>query len=193
MEIDHIDPRGDGGGDEIENALPVCFECHAEIHCYDNKHPRGRKYRSEELRAHREQWLAICRDRPELFVAAVPMAEVGPLCALVDELQFNMAVAEALANGRRGALFSELQFQRAVAAGAISVLDPDLKKTMIDAYVAITRAIQRTLAEIHQTSQSAIVPSVANASTDSAKDASPRIEKAHRQLLAFLNADSENS
>ena len=38
METDHILPQSEGGTDDVENAIPVCFECHAEIHpakvCY---------------------------------------------------------------------------------------------------------------------------------------------------------------
>jgi 5-methylcytosine-specific restriction endonuclease McrA len=31
METDHIIPKEDGGSDDIDNAIPVCLECHAEI------------------------------------------------------------------------------------------------------------------------------------------------------------------
>ena len=49
IETDHIKPKEQGGGDSIENAIPVCFECHAEIHSYNDKHPRGRKFLPEDL------------------------------------------------------------------------------------------------------------------------------------------------
>ena len=64
MEIDHIVPTADNGADDIDNAIPVCFECHAEIHSYNDKHPRGRKFRPTELREHRNTWLEICEKRP---------------------------------------------------------------------------------------------------------------------------------
>jgi L-lactate utilization protein LutB len=60
IELDHMMPGYDGGEDSIENAIPVCFECHAEIHMYNTQHPRGRQFRLTELRAHKEQWRAIC-------------------------------------------------------------------------------------------------------------------------------------
>ena len=47
IETDHIEPKEQGGDDSIENAIPVCFECHAEIHSYNDKHPRGRKFLPE--------------------------------------------------------------------------------------------------------------------------------------------------
>jgi hypothetical protein len=45
MELDHIEPRAEDGSDDIDNAIPVCFECHTGIHLYNNDHPHGRKYR----------------------------------------------------------------------------------------------------------------------------------------------------
>ena len=61
IETDHIVPSVEGGADTIDNAVPVCFECHAEIHSYNDMHPGGRKFRPAELRGHKEQWLEICR------------------------------------------------------------------------------------------------------------------------------------
>jgi hypothetical protein len=55
IEVDHIVPQAQGGTDDIDNALPVCFDCHAAIKNYDPKHPRGTKYKQDELRARREQ------------------------------------------------------------------------------------------------------------------------------------------
>src|SRR6266487_3991474 len=68
IELDHMLPRADDGSSEIGNAVPVCFECHAEIHSYNDKHPRGRKFLPDELWAHKEQWLEICKNRPEVFI-----------------------------------------------------------------------------------------------------------------------------
>jgi len=59
MEIDHITQQADEGPSTYENAIPVCLECHAEIHSYNPRHPRGRKFQPGELRAHRDQWLSI--------------------------------------------------------------------------------------------------------------------------------------
>ena len=94
METDHIEPRADDGPDLIDNAIPVCFECHAEIHSYNDQHPRGRKFTPTELRAHKEQWLNICKDRPEVLLASTHDGDVGPLQALIDELCFNELVAK---------------------------------------------------------------------------------------------------
>ena len=52
IEIAHIDPTG---GEVFENAIPVCYEHHAQIGRYNIEHPRGNKYRIKELKKRREQ------------------------------------------------------------------------------------------------------------------------------------------
>ena len=56
IELHHITPRSEGGTDEIDNCVPLCFDCHAEVEHYNTKHPRGRKFTPGELKAHRDQW-----------------------------------------------------------------------------------------------------------------------------------------
>src|SRR5262245_36596228 len=94
IETDHITPREQGGSDTIDNAIPLCFECHAEIHSYNDKHPRGRKFHPNELKTHKEQWLEICRNNPAIFLNANRNSDVGPLQSLIDELEFNMVVSQ---------------------------------------------------------------------------------------------------
>lgn len=36
--------------------LPLCFNCHAEVGHYNDRHPKGTKYRPGELRGHRDAW-----------------------------------------------------------------------------------------------------------------------------------------
>jgi hypothetical protein len=109
METDHILPRAEGGTDAIENAIPVCFDCHAEIHSYNDQHPRGRKFRPDELTQHKLEWLRICCEQPEIFAATRRDTSVGPLQALIDELEFNLKVAERSAD-EPACLFSVEQF-----------------------------------------------------------------------------------
>ena len=58
LELHHID---DPKNNDIDNAIPLCFECHAEVVLYNPKHPKGRKYTSEELKQHRDQWIKLCQ------------------------------------------------------------------------------------------------------------------------------------
>jgi len=94
IEIHHIQPIEDGGDDSIENAIPLCFECHAEVQLYNDKHPRGRKFRPAELREHKEQWLRICSESPGALLMPQRPYDVGPVQALIDELVFNEEIAQ---------------------------------------------------------------------------------------------------
>ena len=51
IEIHHIDKEDDNN---ISNAIPLCFECHGQIHAYKNT-PKGAKFKSGELRKRRDQ------------------------------------------------------------------------------------------------------------------------------------------
>ncbi len=52
IEIAHIDKRTDNN---IDNGIPLCYDCHAKIGHYNLEHPLGNKYKPEELKARREQ------------------------------------------------------------------------------------------------------------------------------------------
>lgn len=56
MELHHIQPEADGGPSSLENCIPLCFNCHAEVGHYNERHPKGTKYRPGELRRHRDAW-----------------------------------------------------------------------------------------------------------------------------------------
>ena len=52
IEIAHIDPKG---GNDLDNAIPLCYDCHSAIGKYNKEHPRGTKYKPKELKKLREQ------------------------------------------------------------------------------------------------------------------------------------------
>ena len=56
MEVHHIETKSDGGNDVFDNAIPLCFDCHADMSSYDHKHPKGIKYTHAELKKHRDNW-----------------------------------------------------------------------------------------------------------------------------------------
>lgn len=56
IEIHHIRPRAEGGTDTLENVIPLCFDCHADMRTYDAKHPKGTKYTESELTRFRDIW-----------------------------------------------------------------------------------------------------------------------------------------
>lgn len=56
IEAHHIVPEAQGGADDDENCIPLCYRCHAEVEHYNVKHPRGNKFTPAELRGHRDGW-----------------------------------------------------------------------------------------------------------------------------------------
>lgn len=52
IEVAHIEAKGDPN---IDNAIPVCYDCHANLGRYVDNHPRGNKYKIDELKQRREQ------------------------------------------------------------------------------------------------------------------------------------------
>lgn len=192
METDHINPKAkdDGGSDSIENAIPVCFECHAEIHSYNPKHPRGRKFTPEELRHHKKQWLNVCHTRPDVFVNAARDAGVGPLQALIDELEFNLRVSDRPIDDEPGCAFQDEQFRRAIREGAISVLDEELKRAIIEAYVLMGRANQVNSSVLNTPRGSNLWdPSAAR---KAAINCAPKISGAKQKLLQFLSSAEDS-
>jgi hypothetical protein len=56
IEVHHIREESEGGSNSPDNAIPVCFDCHADMRSYDFKHPKGSKYSESELIRHRDIW-----------------------------------------------------------------------------------------------------------------------------------------
>jgi len=56
IEVHHIQEVSEGGDNGLDNAIPLCFDCHADMRSYDFKHPKGNKYSQSELKRHRDIW-----------------------------------------------------------------------------------------------------------------------------------------
>lgn len=52
IELAHIGKPEDN---DIDNAIPVCYECHAKMGMYNELHPKGSKLHPEEIKSRREQ------------------------------------------------------------------------------------------------------------------------------------------
>lgn len=143
MEVHHIKPRADGGEDDIENGIPLCFECHAEVALYNPKHPKGRKYSDAELLGHKKQWLDLCKNKPQVLVNASKNNDIGALESMVLELNFNLEVAR-LAEGpfpqeRIGCSLKTVQYERSVSDGSILLLSDEVREKVNNAYLEIGR------------------------------------------------------
>lgn len=193
-----MEQRADGGPDDIENAIPVCFDCHAEIHSYNDRHPRGRKFRPEELRAHKEQWLRICSENPSALFHAPREVYVGPLQGMVDELYYNRFVAQSAVNAFRGngnlyfraaAPLKNDQFLRAIGEGSIAILEDDLKDSLVAAYSHLGRMKLIAETNVHETARDLGVGALLNQLREGVKELHPLLEDAYKRLSLFLGTD----
>jgi hypothetical protein len=55
IEVHHLVPESEGGSKDIDNAIPLCFDCHSRVMQYNERHPRGTKYKVDELKVRRDQ------------------------------------------------------------------------------------------------------------------------------------------
>jgi len=182
-------PSDEGGDDSIDNAIPVCFECHAEIHSYNDKHPRGRKFLPNELRMHKGQWLRTCAERPEALIGAIRTADVGPLQDLIDELEFNATVARASPTDQ-GCKFLDQQFLRAVHEGSISILRDEIRDLILKAYHSMGAANGEIEAVSTQPRNSHAWGMARNEAQRRITAAGAGITAAKEELLKFLSSDS---
>ncbi len=172
--------------------------CHAEVGHYSKDHPRGRKFTKTELKKHRDQWLEICRTKPEVFTNAAASPEIGPLQALADELEVNItisAVAADLASKRSSWAspppFLDGEFKRAVSAGALAVLPEELRRAIIGAYV-LARGVNARAPIFEGTGEDGMAARTANEQTAQARArALPPLDEAWRELRAFMVAMNE--
>lgn len=85
VNVHHIVPEADGGINELDNAIVLCFRCHAEAGHYNLRHPLGTKYSPTELRRHRDEWWSNYKSddpglQPENYARpaeSVPREELG--------------------------------------------------------------------------------------------------------------------
>lgn len=68
IEIHHIAQHSDGGPDTFDNAIPLCFECHADMGKTDPHHPKGRNYSEAELKMHRDRWYKFVASGKDIAV-----------------------------------------------------------------------------------------------------------------------------
>ena len=189
IETDHIVPAAETHDDSIENAIPVCFDCHAEIHAYNPKHPRGRKFTPEELRMHKEQWLRICETRPEIFVEASRNVDVGPLQGMLDELEYNLAIYVELDYVRLGSLFRDEQLSKAIREGVISTLSGDLSQAIYLAYGAVSKANEAIHRYNNRQASDALDNKPGHIALESVQRAIPLITDAHDSLMKFVKSE----
>lgn len=64
LQCHHIVPDADGGPDTLDNCIPLCPDCHAEVMAFNPRHPfGGTPYHKDELVRRRDDWYAVIERR----------------------------------------------------------------------------------------------------------------------------------
>jgi hypothetical protein len=82
IEAAHIHDEAAGGSNDEDNGIPLCFDCHQEVGAYRDSHPKGNKFRSEELRQRRDAVYELVRTG-KLGPGAAPVARDPQINAAV--------------------------------------------------------------------------------------------------------------
>lgn len=89
IEAAHIVDEAAGGSNDEDNGIPLCFDCHQEVGSYNDRHPRGNKFRPDELRVRRDEVYRLVAEGK--FADLVPDVEPthhlpNPLHRIIDLL-----------------------------------------------------------------------------------------------------------
>lgn len=117
--------------------------------------------------------------------------DVGPLQALLDELEFNIAAVSDDPQVPLCPLMDD-QFTRAVSMGSIAILTDDLKRAVLEAYAAVGAA-NHELTGAHK-----VVSTTGSGPSQVTRNAHPRLlvardkaRVAHETLLGFVRSERE--
>jgi HNH endonuclease len=91
IEVAHIDERNKPGSSDIDNAIPLCYDCHGKIGRYNKNHPRGNKYRKEELKARRDQIYDQYTQHLVPLLAFGPTQELAIGARMLPHVGFNIS------------------------------------------------------------------------------------------------------
>lgn len=121
IEVHHIIPQAQGGDNSFENAIPLCFDCHAEVERYNPSHPKGNKYKPDELKKLRDEWYSQIeakrhaalknpqkQSKDKKLVLAVRVKSGAELCSCAANtyaLHFNSPEPKSL---EEASLFSQI-------------------------------------------------------------------------------------
>ena len=133
---------------------------------------------------HKDNWIELCKNSPQLFVHAPKYTESGPLSSLITELEFNCRCSDLVDSE-----FETNQFQRAMSDGILSLLNEELKNMIMDTYAELKLANQKT-SRLERMSESSVEYKYTRPSVEGRhRQAAPIIAKALNSLKAFVSID----
>lgn len=157
VQVHHIVPRSEGGPDDASNAIPLCPNCHDEVHAHYSPGRTTRLYTEAELRGHLQRTIdlaerqAALRPGSESWTADVALVQFFAQCLdrpafrtlFHQELSFSdfdraledttLALNTGYWRTRDGAVIQR-------AAGKSQILNPEWRCKLDEAVAAIDGA-----------------------------------------------------
>ncbi len=144
IEVHHIREESEGGDNTADNAIPLCFDCHADMRSYDHKHPKGNKYSEPELKRHRDNWY----DKVKGNIGVADRQTVVETDKRVYEILVSVLPWDGSINFIRTNNFAGFSFQRSLLDDlnkfeyqcknpAFEFIDPDLETLRATLYELI--------------------------------------------------------
>lgn len=134
MEVHHIREESEGGDDSAANAVPLCFDCHADMRSYDHMHPKGNKYTEPELKRHRDNWYSKVLGNTGLADKAVTVeTDKHVYQLLLKILPWSRSISFISSNNFAGFAFEKkcvedlFEFEYHCRNPAFEFIDPDLE------------------------------------------------------------------
>lgn len=94
LQIHHIQPESEGGGDEPDNLAPLCRQCHATVH---TKAPFARAISGRELKLHRDRlYRLVAEDRRRMNATARKMDKIVIDLSKANKVNIQEALARFL-------------------------------------------------------------------------------------------------
>ena len=107
IECHHVIQEANSGANVLENCIPLCFDCHADMLAYDDKHPKGTKYRPAELKLHRDRWVAkVATARPADYTNAQMAVDQSLFRRILKVLPWTGSISFINYNNFSGFAFS---------------------------------------------------------------------------------------
>lgn len=89
VEVHHIDPESVSHDNSLQNAIPLCFDCHADAGHYNPAHPKGSKLTADELRRHRDRLWSLVEQGKVLPEASLDVRYLELLRRAFDRPAFS--------------------------------------------------------------------------------------------------------
>lgn len=115
VEVHHITPQTEGGPNDFENAIALCFDCHTWAGHYNRRHPRGFNYSPEFLRLARDSWYAKVAAGPIAMAPEDVVAHARYLISRDHDVSSRILAGDTSAAPIKDAMLADNEFGKFIA------------------------------------------------------------------------------